>query len=95
MPIPSGVSEVDYAGAMIQEPVELVKAVTNDLLVPTSAEFVIEGVMLPESVWMKARLGNSWDISMDLDALRLSFALRLYTSEESYSALLCFRWRPR
>lgn len=47
MPLPAGVSEVDYAGALMREPVQLVKCITNDLLVPASAEFVIEGVMLP------------------------------------------------
>ena len=47
MPIPSGVSEVDYAGAMIQEPWELVKSGNQRFAVLTSAEFVIEGVMLP------------------------------------------------
>ncbi|MEW6663489.1 MAG: UbiD family decarboxylase [Bacillota bacterium] len=47
MPLPAGVSEVDYAGGLMKEPVQLVKCITNDLLVPASAEFIIEGVMLP------------------------------------------------
>lgn len=47
MPIPVGVSEVDYAGALVKEPIQLVKCITSDLLVPASAEYVIEGVMLP------------------------------------------------
>jgi 4-hydroxy-3-polyprenylbenzoate decarboxylase len=38
-----GESEADFAGALRQEPVELVKCETNDLLVPAHAEIVIEG----------------------------------------------------
>ncbi len=36
-------SEADYAGALRQAPVELVKCETNDLLVPAHAEIVLEG----------------------------------------------------
>src|SRR3990170_4888287 len=45
--IPFGVSEGDWVGALAQEPVELVKAETNDLLVPADAEIVIEGEYRP------------------------------------------------
>ncbi|HLB28535.1 MAG TPA: UbiD family decarboxylase, partial [Dehalococcoidia bacterium] len=45
--IPFGVSEADWVGALAQEPVELVKAETNDLLVPAHAEVVIEGEWRP------------------------------------------------
>lgn len=44
----SGISEVEYAGALQQEPVELVKCETSDLLVPAGAEIVLEGEVLPE-----------------------------------------------
>ncbi len=39
-------SEVDYAGGLRQEPVELVKCETSDLLVPAHCEIVIEGEIL-------------------------------------------------
>ncbi len=39
-------NEADYAGALRQEPVELVKCETNDLLVPAHAEIVLEGELL-------------------------------------------------
>lgn len=45
-PLKSGESEVDYAGGLHQEPVELVKSVTNDLLLPSQAEIVLEGEIL-------------------------------------------------
>ncbi len=43
-----GEEEVDYAGAIRQEAVKLVKCETNDLLVPADAEIVIEGEIEPD-----------------------------------------------
>lgn len=42
-PAPHGLSEIVLAGILNHRPVELVKAVTVDLLVPANAEFIIEG----------------------------------------------------
>lgn len=44
---PAGVSEVDMAGAMRGEPVELAQCETVDLQVPATSEIVIEGKMIP------------------------------------------------
>jgi 4-hydroxy-3-polyprenylbenzoate decarboxylase len=44
-PIPKGVSEYDVMGAIRGAPVELVKCETVDVLVPASAEIVIEGYL--------------------------------------------------
>ena len=41
--VPPGVDEYDVMGSLRQEPVELVKCETNDLLVPANAEIVFEG----------------------------------------------------
>lgn len=49
-PIPRGKSEVDYAGALHQKPVELVKCETCDLLVPAHSEIVLEGEVLPDQL---------------------------------------------
>ena len=43
----AGVSEVDLAGGLRKEPVDLVKCETVDLEVPAHAEIVIEGHVLP------------------------------------------------
>jgi 4-hydroxy-3-polyprenylbenzoate decarboxylase len=40
--------EADFAGALLQEPVKLVKCETSDLLVPAYSEIVIEGEILPD-----------------------------------------------
>lgn len=46
-PVPYGVSEVDVAGGLRRAPVELVKCETSELMVPASAEIVIEGEIIP------------------------------------------------
>jgi len=42
---PPGMSELDLAGGLSGQPVEMVKCETSDLLVPALAEIVIEGVV--------------------------------------------------
>ncbi|KAK7227800.1 hypothetical protein V2G26_015803 [Clonostachys chloroleuca] len=42
-PIPEGVSEGEYVGALVGEPLELVKCELSDLLVPANSEIVFEG----------------------------------------------------
>lgn len=50
--LPFGVSEADMAGAIRQEPIELVKCETVDLEVPATSEIVLEGEVLPrEREW--------------------------------------------
>lgn len=45
MPIPDGVSEAGYVGAMTGSSLELVKCDTNNLLVPANSEIVFEGTL--------------------------------------------------
>ncbi|KAL6889996.1 UbiD decarboxylyase family [Trichoderma evansii] len=45
MPIPDGVGEAVYVGALSGEPLKLVKCDTNDLYVPANAEIVFEGTI--------------------------------------------------
>lgn len=53
-----GISEVDIAGAIMQEPVELVKCETNDLLVPATSEIVIEGEVHPQERLFEGPFGE-------------------------------------
>ncbi len=46
-PLPYGVSEVDVVGGIRGEPIELVKCETVDLMVPATAEIIIEGEIRP------------------------------------------------
>ena len=43
MPLPKGVSEPGYVGALLGEPIDVVQAETSDLWVPAHAEIVVEG----------------------------------------------------
>lgn len=45
MPLPKGVDESGYIGALVGSPVEVTKCETNNLRVPANAEIVLEGVI--------------------------------------------------
>ncbi|KAH8680665.1 UbiD decarboxylyase family [Xylariales sp. PMI_506] len=45
MPLPAGVSEAEYVGALCGSPLEVVKCETNDLYVPANSEIVLEGTI--------------------------------------------------
>lgn len=53
-----GVEEADYAGALAQAPIELVRCLTSDLLVPASSELVIEGEILPDKTAIEGPFGE-------------------------------------
>lgn len=53
-----GQDEVDYAGALRQAPVEMVKAELSDLLVPANAEIVLEGELLPDAIGFEGPFGE-------------------------------------
>jgi len=46
-PLPGGIDEMLFAGFLRRKPVDVVKCKTNDLLVPASAETVLEGYVDP------------------------------------------------
>lgn len=45
MPVPEGVSEGEYVGAVVGKPLDLVKCELSGLLVPANSEIVLEGAM--------------------------------------------------
>jgi UbiD family decarboxylase len=54
MPLPEGADESHYLGALFDEGIEVVTAETVDLLVPATAEIVIEGhIALPDETVME------------------------------------------
>lgn len=46
---PYGVDEMSLAGSLADEPIPVVKCITNDLMVPADSEIVLEGYILPDS----------------------------------------------
>jgi UbiD family decarboxylase len=52
------VSEYEYAGGIKGQPIPVVRGTTTDLLIPANAEFVIEGVIRPNSVKTEGPFGE-------------------------------------
>jgi UbiD family decarboxylase len=56
--IPNDMCEYDVAGALVGHPLEVVRCVTQDLLVPAQAEIVIEGTVPTNTVEMEGAFGE-------------------------------------
>jgi 2,5-furandicarboxylate decarboxylase 1 len=77
--VPGIGGEYDAAGAYLGEPVELVRAVTSDLLVPARAEIVIEGRILageqaeegPFAEWPGHYVGGGTKPVIEVDAITM------------------------
>ena len=57
--LPPGVDEITVAGGLKGAPIEMVRAKTSDLLVPASAEMIIEGEVLPGEMAAEGPFGES------------------------------------
>jgi 4-hydroxy-3-polyprenylbenzoate decarboxylase len=55
---PKNVSEYEYLGGVKGEPIPVVKGKTTNLLIPANAEFVIEGIIRPNSVRSEGPFGE-------------------------------------
>ncbi len=55
-----GVQEIEIAGGLKGAPVELVKCVTSDIMVPANAEFIIEGEILPGETDVEGPFGENF-----------------------------------
>lgn len=54
----AGLNEADMAGGLRREPAQLVKCETSELLVPATAEIVLEGVVMPKERWDEGPFGE-------------------------------------
>lgn len=57
-PIPNTLSEYAFAGLLRGEKTELVQCQTNDLMVPATAEFILEGYITPGEVAKEGPFGD-------------------------------------
>ncbi len=57
--LPGGMQEMDVAGGLMGVPVELIKCVTNDILVPANAEIIIEGELTPGELDQEGPFGEN------------------------------------
>jgi UbiD family decarboxylase len=53
-----GIDEMDFAGGLASEPIELVRAATSDLMVPANTELIIEGEVRPGEMAMEGPFGE-------------------------------------
>jgi UbiD family decarboxylase len=56
--VPNDMCEYDVAGALVGQPIELVRCKTQDLLVPAESEIVIEGTVPTDRVEMEGAFGE-------------------------------------
>jgi 4-hydroxy-3-polyprenylbenzoate decarboxylase len=59
MSIPAGATEANAAGGLRRAPLQLVKCQSSDLLVPATAEIVIEGHVRPHERWDEGPFGEA------------------------------------
>lgn len=78
-PIPRGVSEADVIGGWRKRPLNVVKCETNDLLVPATAEIVIEGVVPPKIRAYEGPFGEYTGFRASPRDLRPVFVVRCIT----------------
>ncbi|MSR10654.1 MAG: 4-hydroxy-3-polyprenylbenzoate decarboxylase [Gammaproteobacteria bacterium] len=57
-PVPDTLSEYAFAGLLRGEKTDVIKSMTNDLQVPASAEFVLEGVIEPGEMALEGPYGD-------------------------------------
>jgi UbiD family decarboxylase len=57
--VPGGVQEMEVAGGLKGSPIELVKCLTNDIMVPANAEIIIEGELEPGDLDKEGPFGEN------------------------------------
>lgn len=57
--LPAGVQEMGIAGGLQGTPVELVKCLNSDIMVPANAEIIIEGVLEPGEITAEGPFGEN------------------------------------
>lgn len=75
LPLPDPFDELSFAGYLSGEPVETVRCLTSELMVPAGAELVIEGFIEPGETRHEGRFGNhtgSYDEGEEVPVLRVS-----------------------
>ncbi len=83
-PLPEAVDEMMFAGYLRREPVEMVKCITSDILVPANSELVIEGYLEPGgSAHRRCRSAIITD-SIRLPTITPVFHVHLYHAPEGF-----------
>ncbi len=92
-PIPDTLSEHAFAGLLRGSRTELVKCKTNDLMVPASAEIVLEGTISPADVADEGPFGDHTGYYNEVDSFPC-FAINTITERESPIYHTTYTGRP-
>lgn len=94
MPLPTGVSESSYVGALLGHPLDLVKAETNDLWVPANAEIVLEGEISLTETAMEGPMGEYHGYQHHAGRYQPVFHVHAVTFRERPILPICVAGRP-
>jgi len=89
-----GKSEADFAGALNQQPVALIKCETNDLLVPAHAEIIIEGEILPDMLGPEGPFGEYTGYRVGEYRPKVFFRVTAITHRNSPIVTMCVHGIP-
>lgn len=81
-PVPDALSEYAFAGLLRGQKTELVKCIGNDLQVPASAEFVLEGVIHPNEMADEGPFGDHTGYYNEIDKFPV-FTIERITHREN------------
>jgi len=88
--LPENSSEMAFASAIKKQPVPCYKAINSDLLVPESAEIVVEGRILPNVRKPEGPFGEFMGYYVDVGDNNVFEVLNVYTKPSpTYHSLLC------
>ena len=59
-PMPDGISELDFAGGLRGEPIDVIRGPYTGFPIPADAEIALEGEAVPGQVRKKGRSASGW-----------------------------------
>lgn len=81
-PVPDTLSEYAFAGLLRGSKTEVAKSITNDLLVPASAEIVLEGFIYPDDMAPEGPFGDHTGYYNEVDSFPV-FTVECITQRQS------------
>jgi len=87
---PEGIDKFDIAGGLQQAPVELVKCLSLDLEVPSNAEFILEGHIIPGKREVDGPFGETTGYYMTFDSPTGKITSITHRSKPLYYGLVPF-----
>ncbi|MFL1780922.1 UbiD family decarboxylase [Candidatus Hepatincolaceae symbiont of Richtersius coronifer] len=93
VPLPDNLSEYKFAGLLREQKTELVKAVTNDILVPANAEIILEGFIKVNEIAKEGPYGDHTGYYNDVEEFPV-FEVTAITTRQQPIYLTTYTARP-